>query len=108
MGGDGTWTIVNTGRATIVATLHLELTAFHVARGMDVRLDGGAVQSLRVDTPRRVYELGPMIVSPGRHQLVFHPAEEPTVASEVIDNRDGRRLSFAIGSWQWSVQGAQP
>ncbi len=108
MGGDGTWTIVNTSSATVVATLHLELSAFHFARGLDVRLDGGAVQSLRVETPRRVYELGPLVVSPGRHQLVFHPTEEPTVASAVIENRDPRRLSFAIGAWQWSVQGAQP
>jgi hypothetical protein len=108
MGGDGTWTIVNTGSVPIVATLHVEVSAFHWARGLEVRLDGRPIQSLRVDTPRRFYELGPLDVPPGRHQLVFHPVEEPTVAREVIDNRDPRRLSFAIGAWHWSVRGEQP
>jgi hypothetical protein len=39
---------------------------------------------------------------------VFHAAELPTVASEVISNGDPRPLSFALGTWIWSVQGEQP
>lgn len=108
MGGDSTWTIVNTGSAPIVATVHVELSAFHVSRGLEIRLDGRPVQSLRVDTPRRRYDVGPLDVPPGHHQLDFHPTEEPTVARDVIDNRDPRRLSFAIGAWHWSVAGEHP
>ena len=108
MGGDGAWTVVNTGSIPIVATLHVELSAFHSARGLEMRLDGLPVQAIRVETPRRSYEIGPLDVPPGRHELVFRPTELPTVARDVIDNRDPRRLSFAIGAWHWSVRGEQP
>ncbi|MDO8680020.1 MAG: hypothetical protein Q7R30_15970 [Acidobacteriota bacterium] len=108
MGGDGTWTIVNTGSVPIVATLHVELSAFHWARGLEMRLDGAPVRALRVDTPRRWYEIGPLDIPAGRHELVFRPTEASTVARDVIDNGDPRRLSFAIGAWRWSVSGAPP
>jgi hypothetical protein len=104
MGGDSTWTIVNTGTAPIVATLHVELSAFHRERGLELRLDGRPVQSLRIGASRQVYDLGPLDVHPGAHALVFHPIEAPTIASDVTDNRDSRRLSFAIGAWHWSVR----
>jgi len=103
MGGDGTWTIENTGRVAIVATLHIELSAFARSRQLEMRLDGRPVQTLRVDIPRRLYQIGPLDIPPGRHELVFRPMEPPTVPREVGDNIDARRLSFAIGEWHWSV-----
>jgi hypothetical protein len=51
---------------------------------------------------------------PGGHGLVFHPAEAPTVVSDVVHDandvrkRDRRALSFAFGEWNWSEQGGQP
>ena len=57
---------------------------------------------------RRIYRLGPLTLVPGDHQLVFHPAEAPTVAGDVIDNGDRRPLSFAIGTWNWALEGEQP
>jgi hypothetical protein len=38
---------------------------------------------------------------------VFHPAEKPTVANEVINNGDRRALSFALGTWHWTVRGEE-
>ena len=108
MGGDGTWTIVNTGRRPIATTLHVEISAFHRDRGLEIQLDGRLIQSLRIETPRRLYDVGLLDVPPGEHQLVFHPIDEPTIARDVSDTRDSRRLSFAIGAWHWSVGGTQP
>ncbi len=108
MGADAAWTIVNTSAQPIVATLGLELSAFHRARRMEVRLDGRPVQTLVVEPSRRIYQIGPLTVPPGDHELVFHPAEAPTVAGDVIDNGDRRPLSFALGTWSWTVRGEQP
>jgi hypothetical protein len=108
MGTDAAWTIANTSARPIVATLGLEMSAFHRARRLEVRLDGRHVQTLVVDPSRRIYQLGPLSVIPGEHELVFHPAEEPTVAGVVIDNDDRRPLSFALGTWNWTVRGEQP
>ena len=63
------------------------------------------MQTLVVEPLRRVYQIGPLTVSPGSHQLVFHPAEGPTVASDAIGGADARPLSFAIGTWSWTVPG---
>ena len=103
MGTDATWTAVNTGARPITATLNVEMSAFHRARHVELRLDGRPVQTLVVQPPRRVYRIGPLLVSPGDHELVFHPAEAPTLAGEVIDNGDPRSLSFAVGAWNWRV-----
>ena len=108
MGADAAWTIVNTSNRPIVATLGLELSAFHRARRMELRLDGRPVQTLVVEPSRRIYQLGPLTIVPGDHELVFHPAEAPTVAGDVISNGDRRPLSFALGTWSWTVQSEQP
>ena len=108
MGADAAWTIANTGDRPIVATLDLEMSAFHRARQMDVALDGHALQTLVVDPARRVYRIGPLSLASGGHELVFHPAESPTVAADLIDNGDRRPLSFALGAWTWTVRGEQP
>ena len=77
-------------------------------RQMELQLDGHSVQTLLVEPARRVYQISPLTVSPGDHELVFHSAEAPTVADEVLNNGDARRLSVALGAWTWRVQGAQP
>jgi hypothetical protein len=108
MGANAAWTVVNTSARPIVATLGLEMSAFHRARGLEVLLDGRSVQTLVVEQSRRMYRLGPLTLVPGDHELVFRPAEPPTVAADVIDNGDRRPLSFAIGTWSWAVAGEQP
>jgi hypothetical protein len=108
MGTDAAWTITSTGARPIVATLGLEMSAFHSVRRMEVLLDGRDVQTVVVEPSRRVYQIGPITVTPGDHGLVFHPAERPTVAGDVINNDDRRPLSFALGTWNWTVRGEQP
>ena len=97
------YTAVNTGARLITATLNVEMSAFHRARHVELRLDGRSVQTLVVQPPRRVYRIGPLLVSPGDHELLFHPAEAPTLAGEGIGNGDPRSLSFAVGAWNWRV-----
>jgi hypothetical protein len=108
MGQDAAWTIVNTSAQPIVTTLGIELSAFHGARRLELLLDGRRVQTFVVEPPRRIYQVGPLTVIPGGHELAFHPAEGPTVAGDVINNGDRRPLSFAIGTWHWTVRGEQP
>jgi len=109
MGKDAAWTVVNTNAQPIVATLDVELSAFHRARRIELLLDGhpvGTVHTHVVEPPRRIYQFGPLTVNPGSHELVFHPAEAPTVAGDVINNGDRRPLSFALGTWSWDGPGA--
>jgi hypothetical protein len=108
MGADAAWTIVNTGARPIVAAIDLDMSALHRARHMELQLDGHSVQTLVVEPSHRIYQIGPLTVPPGAHELVFHPAEAPTVADEVIKNGDPRPLSFALGTWNWTVRGEQP
>jgi hypothetical protein len=108
MGADAAWTIVNTGSRPIVANLGLEMSSFHHARRLELLLDGRPVQALAVEQSRRIYQLGPLTVMPGGHELVFHPAEVPTVASDVIESGDRRPLSFALGASSWTVRSERP
>ncbi|HSL21563.1 MAG TPA: hypothetical protein VK886_08505, partial [Vicinamibacterales bacterium] len=68
MGQDAAWTIVNTRAQPIVATLGIELSAFHRARQVEVRLDGRPVQSFVVEPPRRLYQIDPLVVPHGDHE----------------------------------------
>ena len=95
MGTAAAWTVVNTSSRPVVATLALEMSAFHRPRRMEVRLDGSAVQTLAVEPSRRIYRLGPLTLLPGDHSRVPSP-ENPTWR-DVIGNGDRRPLSFAIG-----------
>jgi hypothetical protein len=108
MGKDAAWTIVNTSAQPVVTTLELELSAFHRARRMQLLLDGRHVQTFIVEPSRRTYQIGPLTVIAGGHELVFHPADEPTAAFHVINNGDRRRLSFAVGTWKWTVHSEHP
>ena len=84
---------------------------------MELLLDGHPLQALVVEPSRRIYQIGPLALVPGSHQLLFHPAEAPTVVRDVVtelhdasntSNRDRRALSFAFGEWNWSVRGERP
>ena len=108
MGEEAAWTVVNARTQPIVAAVGVELSAFHRPRQMEVRLNGRLVQTLAVDPERRVHEIGPLMLPPGGHALIFHSADAPTVAREVIRNGDPRPLSFAIGAWRWIVREGMP
>jgi hypothetical protein len=108
MGEAATWTVVNTGARPIVATLAVELSAFHHPRRMDLAFDGQAVQTLVVAPEQHSYEAGPFTVTPGRHELAFQPLEPPARASDLVANGDPRRLSYAVGAWAWTVLSHTP
>ena len=108
MGADAAWTIVNTGNRPVVATLGLEMSAFHRARRMELRLDGRPVQTLVVAPSRRIYRLGPLTIVPGDHSSCSIPPKPPPWPATSISNGDRRPLSFAIGAWSWTVQSEQP
>lgn len=108
MGSDAAWTIVNTSAQPIVAALELQISAFHRTRRLELLLDGRHVQTLAVDPPRRVYEVGPLTIGSGSHELVFHPTDPVVPANEAIDTDDRRPLSLAVGTWSWTVRGEQP
>ena len=88
----------------VVAEVNIEMTAFNRARGLTLLLDGMHVQTLTVEPRRGVHRIGPLALTPGVHALVFHPTEAPTVADQVMHNGDSRPLSFAAGTWEWTVR----
>ena len=108
MGMDAAWTVVNTGSAPIVAALSVEVSAFQHPRQLTLIFDGHATQTLVVDPVRRVYEAGPFTMTPGRHELVFHPVESPETAPTAARPVDRRSLSFAFGAWVWMLRGDRP
>jgi hypothetical protein len=108
MGTGASWTIVNTTAHSVMAALDVEVSAFHRSRRLEVRLDGRPVTIFTVDPPRRTYSIGPLDVGPGAHDLVFRPLDPPTVAKDVEGGNDPRPLSFAVGSWSWTVRSDRP
>ncbi|MEO8077680.1 MAG: hypothetical protein ABI818_15230, partial [Acidobacteriota bacterium] len=104
MGTDALWTIVNTADQAVGATLRIELAAFDAPRRMNVLLDGRLVQTLIVAPARASYDLAPIAVTPGTHDLLFHPVDAPAVAGSVTGNGDPRALSFAFGAADWIVE----
>ncbi len=108
MGAGASWTVVSATTRPIVATLDVEVAAFGRDRSVTVLLDGQEVQTLMAEPVRGTARLGPMTLSGGAHELTFRPTEPPTVADDLIHNRDHRPLSVAIGTWAWHVAEAQP
>jgi hypothetical protein len=104
---DASWEVVNTGRKTVVSAVDIELEAFRQTRRLRILLDGTEVQTLLVASARRVERVGPLVLTPGRHEVRFRPVEGPAVASLAIAG-DRRLLSFSFGTWQWIVEGGAP
>lgn len=101
MGPDASWKIVNRSGRPIAAAVNIEMAAFHVARRLELLLDQRIVQTLVIDERRRIYQIGPLALPPGEHELVFHPIGPATIADDVTNNGDRRPLTFAVGTWHW-------
>lgn len=105
MGEDAVWTVVNTTGRPLVAALAVEMSAFNRSRRLEVLLDWRSAQALDVDPQRRRYTVGPLVVVPGEHALVFRPLEPPTVAGDERPAAGApRALSFAIWDWAWAIE----
>ncbi len=108
MGAQAAWTVVNRSAGPIVATLSLELSAFHHERPFEVRVDGRPVYSFQVEPARRIYDIGPLTIPSGSHQVAFHATQGPTMTTGLVTNGDTRALSFALSTWSWTVRSEQP
>jgi hypothetical protein len=105
MGAAAAWEVINTTMSSTSTTLRLNLESFHMTRHLDVLLDGQLQQSVTVDTARQWYDIGPLMLSPGRHLVAFRAVEPPTIADAVARNGDTRALSVALGAWMWTTRG---
>lgn len=108
MGPDASWKIVNGSGRPMVASVDIEMSAFGGPRRLELRLDRQEVQRLVIEVERRFHRIGPLALTPGDHELVFHPIDAPTVAADLLKNGDRRPLSVAFGAWRWTVQGEHP
>jgi len=108
MGAEAAWKIANTSDRPLVGGVEIEMSAFHEPRRMTVLLDGSTIDRVVVPIERGLIRIAPVPLTPGVHDLVFRPAEPPTVAADLIGNGDRRALSFAFGTWRWTVEGSQP
>ncbi|MBA2260632.1 MAG: hypothetical protein H0W18_17225 [Acidobacteria bacterium] len=104
MGPEASWKVVNRSDRPIIAAVDVEMTAFHGARRLKLLLDGREVQTLIVQERRGLNRIGPLALTPGDHELVFHPTDPPTVADDLMNNGDRRPLSFGFGTWHWAVE----
>ena len=102
-GSEGVWTVVNRRPYLVTARLDVELTTFDHPRRVAIMLDGQVVQTLVVAGGRGVSRIGPLVLTPGEHALVFRPEEPAVVADELAGNGDPRPLSVGVGTWHWSV-----
>jgi hypothetical protein len=105
MSAAAAWEVINTTTSSTSVTLRLNLEAFHMTRHLNVLLDGEPQQTVAVDTTRQWYDIGPLMLSPGRHLVAFRAVEPPTVADAVARNGDTRALSVALGAWMWTTGG---
>jgi hypothetical protein len=108
MGSDASWRVVNRTKNRVMAMLDVEITAFPEARRLKLLLDGREVQSTMVGPQRGFIRLGPLTLVPGEHDLLFRPVDPPVVADDRIGNGDPRLLSFAFGTWHWTVNAERP
>ncbi len=102
MGADATWAIVTPTPRPRVA-LEIDMSAFHLARPLTVRLDDGDEQRLDVGQALNTYRIGPLALSAGPHLLTFHSPVPATIADDALGNGDRRALAFAISRWKWSA-----
>jgi hypothetical protein len=106
MGREASWEIVNSSPEAVVASLDMEMSAFHGARSVKILLDGSDSDTVTVAEERGVARIGPLSLAPGRHTLTFRPTHPPDIADAVLRNGDHRALSVALGTWNWTVAGS--
>jgi len=108
MAREAAWTVVNDSGRTLTASVDIEMSAFHRARGLTVSVDGELVQTLVVDQRRRRHRIGPLSLRPGRHQIAFRATDRVSVPHALIANGDSRPLSIRFGGWRWVVESERP
>ena len=101
MGRQATMVMVNAGATRRTAALGLELAAFARPRHVTVSLDGAPISALTASPVPAVFEVGPLALSPGRHELTIRSVEPPIKAAPLEGGTDTRPLALALGDWRW-------
>lgn len=91
--------LINVSASPQSPRLGLTLSAFGIPRQVRVTLDGVAVTVLRVPSEDTVFELGPLTLSPGQHQLVLESLEPALSPAAIGGGTDARLLALRIGRW---------
>ena len=102
MGPEAAWWIANNTSRTAAATLDIEIMAARGGLELSVLLDGTHVQSMQITDERSIRRIGPFMLSPGGHEIVFRPDRVTRAAGG-----DARLLSFRMGTWAWHAAGPQ-
>ena len=113
MSPNGRWTVRNTTAMVQTVTLSVDLVPIGTPRTLTVTLDAGPSTSLPLGMTRRQYTLGPWVLAPGDHTLVFTADGEPTRPSDLVDDSKDttpahsrvpqRALDHAIGFTAFST-----
>ena len=104
MSPKGHWTVRNTTTTDQRVALVVDLVPIGTPRVLTVTLDAGAATSLSLGMARLQYTLGPWVIGPGDHTLVFTADGEPTRPSDLVDDsKDVRPLTVAFRNERWVV-----
>jgi hypothetical protein len=100
---NGRWTVINSGRSPIEATLEVEIAAFPGARDVEVSVNYTPYTTLKVEAGRSRHRLGPLVLRPEGTGILFQTTTPPVVAHSILGNGDPRSLSIAIWDWHWTA-----
>lgn len=107
-GAKATLPIFNRTTASQTESLTIELSAFGVPRHVTATLDGRVIAAVLVQTTMTPITLGPLSLTPGRHELVLESAEPAISPAAINAGSDTRLLALRIGRWQWTGGSAGP
>jgi hypothetical protein len=105
MSPKGQWTVRNTTTTPQRVTLSIDLVPIGTPRTLTFALDANPASSLSLGMTRQQYTLGPWVLAPGDHTLVFAADGEPTRPSDLVDDsKDVRPLTVAFRNERWATQ----
>jgi hypothetical protein len=105
IGDDASLIVVNISGVAMPAVLHIELAAFQRPRELEFHVDGARVHTVLVQPGPQWYEIGPIGILPGSHQVVFHSVDAPTIATAAVAANARVQRSFAVGNVEWRAEG---